>query len=34
MLVHTASGWQIGAVADNRGANKTIATAPAAPRGK
>ncbi len=30
MLVHTASGWQIAAVADNRGANKTSATAPAA----
>ena len=34
MLVHTASGWQIGAVADNRGANKTIAGAPAASGGK
>jgi hypothetical protein len=29
MLVHTASGWQIGAVADNRGANKIAAGAPA-----
>lgn len=29
MLVHTASGWQIGAVADNRGANKVNADAPA-----
>ncbi len=34
MLVHTASGWQIGAVADNRGANKTNAGAPAASGGK
>ncbi len=31
MLVHTASGWQIGAVADNRGANKINAGTPAAP---
>lgn len=30
MLVHTASGWQIGAVADNRGANKINTAAPAA----
>jgi hypothetical protein len=34
MLVHTASGWQIGAVADNRGANKVNAPAPAALKGK
>jgi hypothetical protein len=34
MLVHTASGWQIGAVADNRGANKVNAAAPAASGGK
>jgi len=34
MLVHTASGWQVGAVADNRGANKISATAPAASGGK
>lgn len=29
MLVHTASGWRIGAVADNRGANKINTDAPA-----
>jgi hypothetical protein len=34
LLVHTASGWQIGAVADNRGANKINAAAPAASGGK
>ena len=34
LLVHTASGWQIGAVADNRGANKVNAPAPAASGGK
>ena len=34
LLVHTASGWQIGAVADNRGANKVNAAAPAASGGK
>ena len=34
LLVHTASGWQIGAVADNRGANKISAGAPAASGGK
>ena len=34
MIVHTAGGWRIGAVADNRGANKTTAVAPAASGGK
>ncbi len=34
MLVHTAGGWQIGAIADNRGANKISAVAPAASGGK
>jgi hypothetical protein len=35
MLVHTASGWQIGAVADNRGANRfNAAAAPPASGGR
>ena len=34
LLVHTASGWQIGAVADNRGANKVNAPAQATPAAK